>query len=89
MYSKALRTYCVDDKVQILGAVNQCFLTHGGVHHYSNTGDIPARAMVVCSPAGIGADYFREIAQVLGADGAHDVAKLKSVMQRDGIELAL
>jgi hypothetical protein len=45
--------------------------------------------MVVCSPAGIGADYFREIAQVLGADGAPDVAKLKSVMQRDSIELAL
>jgi quercetin dioxygenase-like cupin family protein len=81
-------TYRVDDDMRILKAGDHCFSPRGSVHHFSNPGDVPARALVVFSPANIGPDYFREVAQVLGAGGPPDMAKLKLVMHRHGIELA-
>lgn len=81
-------TYRVDGNVRILHAGDQCFSPRGSVHHFCNTGDVPARALVVFSPADIGPDYFREIAGVLGVGGPPDMAQMKSVMQRHGIELA-
>jgi quercetin dioxygenase-like cupin family protein len=81
-------TYRVDDDVRVLQAGDHCFSPRGSVHHFSNTGDVPARALVVFSPAAIGPEYFREIAQVLGAGGPPDMVRMESVMQRHGIELA-
>ena len=82
-------TYRLDDNVRLLHAGDQCFSSRGRVHHFSSIGDVPARALVVFSPANIGPDYFREIAHVLGVGGPPDLAQMKSVMQRHGIELAL
>jgi len=82
-------TYRVDDSVRVLNVGEHCFSPRGSVHHFSNPGDVPARALVVFSPANIGPDYFREVAGVLGAGGPPDVEQLKGVMQRHGLELAL
>ncbi|OZI42563.1 cupin [Bordetella genomosp. 5] len=81
-------TYRVDDCVRVLAAGDHCFSPRGSVHHFSNPGDVPARALVVFSPANIGPDYFREVAQVLGAGGPPDIAQLKTVMTRHGLELS-
>lgn len=81
-------TYRVDDCVHVLNADDHCFSPRGGIHHFSNPGDIPARALVVFSPANIGPDYFREVAGVLGAGGPPNMEMMKAVMKRHGLELA-
>lgn len=81
-------TYRVDDDVRVLNAGDDCFSPRGSVHHFSNPGDVPARALLVFSPANIGPDYFHEVAEVLGAGGPPDMAKMRAVMQRHGLELA-
>jgi hypothetical protein len=64
------------------------FSPRGSIHHFSNPGDVSARVLIVFSPANIGPDYFREVAAVVSAGGPPDMEKMKSVMQRHGIELA-
>ena len=81
-------TYRVDDVIREVHVGDHCFSPRGSVHHFSNTGDVVARALVVFSPAKIGPAYFREVADVLSASGPPDLGKIKSVMQRHGIELA-
>jgi len=81
-------TYRVDDCVRTLQVGDHCFSPRGSIHHFSNPGDVPARALVVFSPANIGPGYFREVAGVLGAGGPPDLAMLKAVMSRHGLELA-
>jgi quercetin dioxygenase-like cupin family protein len=81
-------SYRVDDEVRLLNVGDHCFSPRGSVHHFSNPGDQPARAMVVFSPANIGPEYFRDVASVLGAGGPPDIARLQAVMKRHGIELA-
>ena len=81
-------SYRVDDEVRLLNVGDHCFSPRGSVHHFSNPGEVPARAMVVFSPANIGPEYFRDVAGVLGAGGPPDMIQLKAVMTRHGIELA-
>ena len=81
-------TYRVDDVVRELHVGEHCFSPRGSVHHFSNPGNMAARALVVFSPAKIGPAYFREVAGVLGAGGPPDLVALKAVMQRHGLELA-
>lgn len=81
-------TYRVDEEVRVLQAGDHCFSPRGSVHYFSNPGEVPARALVVFSPAHIGPAYFEEVAGVLGAGGPPDKAQLVAVMRRHGIELA-
>lgn len=85
---EGILTYRVNDEVRDLFAGDHCFSPRGSVHHFSNPGDAPARALVVFSPAKIGPAYFKDVAQVLGAGGPPDIGALKSVMKRHGLELA-
>ena len=85
---EGMLTYRVNDEVRLLEVGDHCFSPRGSVHHFTNPGDRPARAMVVFSPAGIGPEYFRDVAGVLGAGGPPDLTQLKVVMLRHGIELA-
>ncbi len=78
----------VDDCVSILNKGDYGFSPRGSVHHFSNPGDVPARVLVVFSPANIGPEYFREVADVLGAGGPPNMEMIQSVMKRYGIELA-
>ena len=80
--------YRVDDCTRVLNVGDYCFSPRGSVHHFSNPGNVPARALVVFSPASIGPEYFREVAAVLGAGGPPNMDLMKSVMQRHGLELA-
>ena len=59
----------------------------GAVHAFSNPFAEPARALIVMSPD-IGAQYFRDVAAVVGAGGAPDKAALLSVMARYGLNPA-
>ena len=56
----------------------------GTVHGFSNPFDHPARALIVLSPD-IGAQYFKDIAAVVGAGGPPDKIALAAVMSQYGL----
>jgi quercetin dioxygenase-like cupin family protein len=56
----------------------------GVVHAFSNPFTEPARALIVMAPD-IGAQYFRDVAAVIDADGPPDKAALLSVMSKYGL----
>jgi hypothetical protein len=63
------------------------YTTRGSVHAFSNPHDRPARALVILTPD-IGAQYFRDIAEIANAPGGPSSAKLVEVMTRYGLVLA-
>jgi quercetin dioxygenase-like cupin family protein len=77
----------VNGEVKDLNAGESAFTPKGAVHGFSNPFPDPARALVVLSPD-IGAQYFRDIAAVLGAGGPPDRVKLVQVMERYGLKPA-
>lgn len=56
----------------------------GAVHHFSNQGSEPARALVVLTPD-IGVQFFRDVGALAGGSGPPDRAKLLEVMSRYGL----
>jgi quercetin dioxygenase-like cupin family protein len=56
----------------------------GTVHAFSNYGNSVARALIVMSPD-VGAQYFKDVAAVIGSGGPPDKAALVSVMARYGL----
>lgn len=79
--------YTVGDEARDLRAGDSMSTPPGVVHAFANPHAEPVRALVVNTPD-IGAQYFRDIAAVLGAGGPPDRAKIVAVMQRFGLELA-
>jgi quercetin dioxygenase-like cupin family protein len=63
------------------------FTPRGEVHAFSNPFDQTARALVVITPD-IGAQYFKDVAEVATAPGGPDPAKMAAVMGRYGLKLA-
>jgi quercetin dioxygenase-like cupin family protein len=80
--------YRVDTEHYELRAGDRCFSPRGLVHAFANPGDVPARVLLVFSPAKIGPAYFRDVADVLAAGGPPDFAKVRAVMERHGLVLA-
>jgi quercetin dioxygenase-like cupin family protein len=80
--------YRVDTENYELRAGDRCFSPRGLVHAFTNLGDVPARVLLVFSPAKIGPAYFRDVADVLSAGGPPDFAKVRAVMERHGLVLA-
>ena len=56
----------------------------GAVHAFSNPHAVMARVLVINTPD-IGAQYFRDVAAIIGAGGPPDRAKLMMTMQRFGL----
>lgn len=56
----------------------------GSVHHFSNPHAETARALIVLTPD-IGAQYFRDVREVVSAGGPPDRARLMEVMSRYGL----
>ena len=55
------------------------------IHGFSNDGDVDARFLAVISPGLLGSSYFRDVADVLSADGPPDIGKIGEVMRRHGL----
>ena len=60
-------------------------IRRGQVHHHSNLGDVPAKAMVVLNPGTIGLRYFEEIGEVVNGPGKPDMEKVREIMTRHGL----
>ena len=80
--------YSVNDVTRDLAPGETMLTPRGAVHGFSNPFDAPARALMVLSPD-IGAQYFRDVAAVIGAGGPPDTAKLVEVMGRYGLQLPM
>ena len=76
--------YTVSGETRDLRAGESMATPRGAVHAFSNPHATPARALVVNTPD-IGAAYFREVAQLLGAGGPPDRTRLIATMQRFGL----
>jgi quercetin dioxygenase-like cupin family protein len=76
--------YGVDDLVRDLNPGDWMFTPRGSVHQFSNPHGGTARALIVLTPD-IGAQYFRDVAAVVGAGGPPDRARLAAVMSAYGL----
>ncbi len=79
--------YTVDDETRDLIAGQRMYTPRGSVHAFSNPHDATARALIMLTPD-IGAQYFRDIAEVATAPGGPDPTKMVEVMTRYGLVLA-
>jgi quercetin dioxygenase-like cupin family protein len=78
-------TWTVDGKSVRIGPGDALFIRRGLVHGFANQDDQSARQLSVITPGLLGPGYFRDMAEVLGAGGPPDPAKLAAVMQKHGL----
>lgn len=76
--------YSVDGDVRDLGPGDSMYSPKGSVHAFSNPHSVVARALIFNTPD-IGAQYFRDVADVVNVGGPPDKAALLSVMNRYGL----
>ena len=79
--------YSVDDETRDLGPGERMYTPRGSVHAFSNPHESTAKALIILTPD-IGAQYFREIAEVANTPGGPSPARMLEVMTRYGLVLA-
>lgn len=83
---EGILTQRLDDQIVELKAGDTCFIKRGVIHGFDNKHNHAARALVTLSPASIGPDYFRQVADVINAGGPPDIQKILSIMKNHGLE---
>ena len=80
-------TWTVDGKQIELGPGQALCIPRGAVHRFDNNTMGEAKVLCVITPAAIGPQYFREVAEVLraSAGGPPDRARMAEVMLRHGL----
>ena len=80
-------TWTVDGKPIEVHSGQPLCIPRGAVHRFDNLTDDDAKALCVITPAAIGPQYFREVAEVLAAasGGPPEKAKMIEVMRRHGL----
>ena len=79
--------YTVDDEMRDLQPGQRMYTPRGSVHAFSNPHAEPARALIILTPD-IGAQYFRDVAEVVAAPRGPDPKRMAEVMTRYGLVLA-
>ena len=80
-------TWTVNGKQFDVGPGQALCIPRGAIHRFDNNGSKDVKALCVITPAAIGPDYFRELAEVIkaAAGGPPDTAKMMEIMRRHGI----
>lgn len=79
-------SFTVDGNVCDVGPGDALCIPRGAVHRFDNNGSTDAKALCVVTPAAIGPEYFRDVAEVAKASaGAPDKAKMVEIMRRHGL----
>ena len=80
-------TWTVDGKQIDVGPGQALCIPRGAVHRFDNNGSREAKALCVVTPAAIGPQYFRDVAEVIRAavGGPPDRAKMVQIMLRHGL----
>jgi len=79
-------TYRVGDEVMELTPGKVAYSPRGVVHHFANNHPGTARMLITATPGRMGPEYFREVGAVVNAGGPPDLAKVKAVMNKFGLE---
>ena len=77
-------TWTVDGKSIDVGPAEALCIPRGAIHRFDNNSSVDARALCVISPAGIGPEYFREVAEAVNNAGpaGPDKAAIAAIMRR-------
>lgn len=80
-------TWSVEDRRIVLQPGEALCIPRGAAHRFANDGATEAVALAAVSPAGIGPDYFLEVAAALAeaGDGPPDPARMGAIMRRHGL----
>lgn len=80
-------TWTVDGKPIDVGPGQALCIPRGAVHRFDNNGAQDAKVLCVVTPAAIGPQYFRDMADMVraAAGGPPDKAKMIDIMRRHGL----
>ena len=80
-------TWTVDGKPIEVAPGQALCIPRGAVHRFDNNGILEAKALCLITPAAIGPQYFREVAELINAaaGGTLDRAKMAEIMLRHGL----
>jgi len=80
-------TWTVDGKRIDVGPGQALCIPRGAVHRFDNNGGQDVKALCAITPAAIGPQYFREVAEVMkaAAGGPPDRVKMADIMRRHGL----
>ncbi len=83
-------TWTVNGKQIDIGPGQALCIGRGAIHRFDNSGSTDAKALCVITPAEIGPEYFREVAEVLKAAGGGppDRVRMGEIMRRYGLTVA-
>ncbi len=79
-------TYRIGDEMVELHPGESAVSPRGVPHHFANKHAGRARMLITATPGRMGPEYFRDVAAVINAGGPPDMAKVKSVMNKYGLE---
>ena len=83
------RFHVEDDEFE-LGPGGYAFVTRGTAHGYANTGDVPARMLVIATPGGVMERFLDEIGDSAArAPWEPDMARVLAVAPKYGVEIRL
>lgn len=68
-----------------VGAGESLLIARGEIHAFANPFEEPARLLCVFTPGVFGAQYFRDVRELLAAGGPPDMKKAAEVMMRHGL----
>ena len=84
-------TFTVNGEPIEIGPGQALCIPRGAIHRFDNNTDHDVKALCVITPAAIGPEYFREMAEVgrAAAGGPPDRARMMEIMLRHGLTPAL
>ncbi len=82
-------TFTVEGKAIDIAPGETHFIPRGAVHGFNNLKQEDCKTLAVITPALLGPNYFKEIAEILNAGGPPDVEKLKLVMAKHALVAAM
>jgi quercetin dioxygenase-like cupin family protein len=80
-------TWTVDGKQIDVSPGQALCIPRGAIHRFDNNGSQDVKTLCVITPAALGPQYFREVAEVTkaAAGGPPDRAKIVEIMRRHGL----
>jgi len=81
-------TWTVEGTPIEVGPGQALCIPRGAAHRFENLGSKDAKQLCLITPATMGPAYFREAAQVIGADGPPDRAKMIDIFRRHGMTVS-
>jgi quercetin dioxygenase-like cupin family protein len=76
------------DETRELGPGGYAFVPRGTVHAFTNTGEAPARMLILVTPGGIHERFFLEMGELAADPTAEpDIARIVSIATAYGIEI--